>query len=91
MQFYYCSFEEFCVNIFQSLDRQRLNVSWLCLWWRDVSSMKFPNFPGTKENGCFDRSLCVQKKAEKTPSFNPYHAPTSTVSSVLTMPNMVAT
>jgi hypothetical protein len=33
----------------------------------------------------------VQKKPEKTPSFNPYHALTSTVLSVLTMPNMIAT
>jgi len=53
--------------------------------------MKFPNFPGAKENSCFDCSLCVQKKAEKTPSFNLYHALTSTVLSVLTMPNMIAT
>jgi hypothetical protein len=53
--------------------------------------MKFPNFPGAKENGYFDCSLCVQKKAEKTSSFNPYHALTSTVLSVLTMPNMIAT
>ncbi len=51
----------------------------------------FPNFPGAKENDCFDCSLCVQKKPEKTPSFNPYHALTSTVLSVLTMPNMIAT
>jgi hypothetical protein len=46
---------------------------------------------GAKENGCFDCSLCMQKKAEKTSSFNPYHALTSTVLSVLTMPNMIST